>query len=93
MKTIENLLESIKKQSNMVGISQIIHQDVFYRYCSKFAIEYRPFNRLKESQEKWTEELLSVYGLQMKLEKQFLFDSIPTRFHKSIMYKKLITKI
>ena len=93
MKTIENLLESIKKQSNMVGISQIIQQDVFYRYCNKFAIEYRPFNRLKESQEKWTEELLSVYGLQMKLDRKFLVESIPTRFHKTIMYKKLISEI
>jgi hypothetical protein len=93
MKTIKNLSERIKVENNMVGISQIIMQEVFYNYCNQFATEYRPFNRLKESQEQWTKELFSVYSLQIKLDRNFLVESIPRRFHKTIMYKKLISQI
>jgi len=93
METIKNLSERIKVENNMVGINRIIMQEVFYNYCNQFATEYRPFNRLKESQEQWTKELFSVYSLQIKLDRNFLVESIPTRFHKTIMYKELISKI
>jgi hypothetical protein len=83
------LMERIKKESNMVGISNIIMQDVFYYYCQKFANEYRPFNRKKETQESWTNSLFKAYSVEIKKDRVLLFNSIPDRFKKSIMYKNL----
>lgn len=85
-------LERIQVAANMVDISLIIMQDVFYDYCKKFADEYRPFNRTKESQENWTKSLFDTYGNQIKEDREFLFKSIPNRFHKTIIYKKLSSK-
>lgn len=88
MNTISKL-ERINQANNMVDITAIIGQDVFYSYCQKFGQEHRKFNRSKESQESWTNSMMATYHNEMMNERILLFNAIPSKFFKTIMYAKL----
>ena len=81
--------EKIKNASNMMDIKCIIYSDTFYKYCRKFAEEGNAFNRSKETQENWYNRLITRFGKELKQERIELFNLIPSRFNKTLMYKKM----
>ena len=85
--------EKIKNASNMVDIQGYIFSDTFYKYCCKFAEEGNAFNRNKETQENWQNRLFARFGKEMKKERIELFNFIPSRFKKTLMYKKMECEI
>jgi hypothetical protein len=85
--------EKIANASSMVEIQGYIFSDTFYKYCVQFAQEGNAFNRGKETQENWLNRLFARFGKEMKQEQIELFNLIPSRFKKSIMYKQMECKI
>lgn len=87
------LEERIKRCSNMIEIEHIIFACVWWDFAEKFAKEYRPFNRKKESQESWQNSVIEAYRSDIVSERKRLFSLIPERFYKTIAYKQLSDSI
>jgi hypothetical protein len=85
--------EKIKQSTNMVEVSGVILNDVFYEYCEIFGKNNRKFNRNIESQQEWTNSLIETYGNDMVKTRKDLFNLIPNKFHKTKMYNKLREQI
>ena len=86
---METMIENIKKESNMVGISNIIDSGVFYHFAERFGKEVRKFNRNNETQENWIKSMNEHFSKEMQDFRAILLSNIPSRFKQTTMYKKL----
>ena len=86
---METMIENIKKESNMVGISNIIGPGVFYHFAERFGNEVRKFNRNNETQDNWTKSMNEHFSKEMQDLRCVLISNIPLRFKQTNMYKKL----
>jgi hypothetical protein len=88
-----NLSDLIMIASNMVEIEALIFGEVWNKYTLLFCATDRKFNRANETQQEWVVAIDEKYGHQANAERIDLFLSIPSRFHKTELYKKLADRV
>lgn len=87
------LMAYIQGSRNMVDIRDIILPRVWVHFSTRYANEFRPSGKPGKDQAEWIFAVNKAFGSQMKVIRKELFDSIPSRFKGTRMYKELKEQI